>query len=67
MKTVSDTIKSIIIVALVVVLSTFASMRLMKIQVVGSDDIVTRRDYGNDALVYRREITPLPSAEFLRL
>ena len=33
-KTVSDTIKSIIIVALVVVLSTFASMRLMKIQVV---------------------------------
>ena len=58
MKTVSDTIKSIIIVALVVVLSTFASMRLMKIQVVGSDDIVTRRDYGNDALVYRREITP---------
>ncbi len=58
MKTVSDTIKSIIIVTVVVLLGTFASMRLMKIQVVGSNDIVTRRTYGSDALVYRREITP---------
>ncbi len=58
MKSITDNIKSIIIVIIVVLLGTFASMRLMKIQVVGSDEIVTRKTYGSDALTYVREITP---------
>lgn len=58
MKTASETIKSIIIITLVIILGTFASMRLMKIQVVGGDDIATPRSYGSDALTFEREITP---------
>lgn len=58
MKSITDNIKSIIIVAVVVLFVTFASMRLMKIQVVGSDEIVTHKVYGKDALTYVREITP---------
>lgn len=57
-KSITDNIKSIVIVAVVVLLGTFASMRLMKIQVVGSEDIVTPKTYGRDALTYTREITP---------
>ena len=57
-KSITDNIKSIVIVAVVVLLGTFASMRLMKIQVVGSEDIVTPKNYGRDALTYTREITP---------
>ena len=57
-KSITDNIKSIIIVTIVVILGTFASMRLMKIQVVGSDAIVTPKTYGRDALTYSREITP---------
>ncbi|MBO7396059.1 MAG: hypothetical protein J6U16_08095 [Ruminococcus sp.] len=58
MKSITDNIKSIIIVTIVVLLGTFASMRLMKIQVVGSENIVTHKTYGSDALTYVREITP---------
>ena len=58
MKTISDTIKSIIIIALVVLLGTLASMRLMKIQIVGGDDIVAPNRYASDALIFEREIVP---------
>lgn len=58
LKTVSDTIKSIIIIALVIVLGTLASMRLMKIQIVGGDDIVAPNKYASDAIIYEREIVP---------
>ena len=58
MKTISDTIKSIIIIALVVLLGTLASMRLMKIQIVGGDDIVATNRYASDALIFDREIVP---------
>ena len=58
MNSVSDTIRSIIIVAIVVLLATFASLKLMKIQVMGNSDIAQPKNYGSDALVYQREIVP---------
>lgn len=58
MKNVSDTIKSIIIVALVICLGTLASMRLMKLQIVEGDEAAASPKYANDAFTFKREVSP---------
>lgn len=56
--TVADTIKSIIIIALVILLGVLASMRLVKLQIVGGNDIITSPKYSSTAVTIEREITP---------
>ncbi|HRR77646.1 MAG TPA: penicillin-binding transpeptidase domain-containing protein [Ruminococcus sp.] len=56
MKGITENIKSIIIVALVVVLAVLSAMRLMEIQVVGDEDIKTPSKYGPGTSVYTRSI-----------
>ena len=56
MKGITENIKSIIIVALVVVLAVLSGMRLMEIQVVGDEDIKTPSKYGPGTSVYTRSI-----------
>ena len=53
MRTFSDHIKSIIIVLLVVMLALLSGMRLMDIQVVGDENILTPEN-SDDAIVYKR-------------
>ncbi len=54
MKSLSDSIKSVFTVALVLVLGITGSMRLMKIQIVGDDDIVTPSSNGVSSFVYTK-------------
>ncbi len=54
MKSLSDTIKTAIVVLLVVVLTIAGGMRLMKIQVVGEDTI--EKKYDPDAVTFERKI-----------
>ncbi len=54
MKKVSDNIKSVIIVLLVLFLGIISSVRLMEIQVVGSDEIVNPNEYTEEASFYTR-------------
>ncbi len=54
-KTLSDTIKSVIVVAVVVLSFVSGSIRLMKIQVVGSDTLSTS-ETDDDTLVYTKEV-----------
>ena len=56
MRTLSDTIKSIAVVGIVVLLAVLSGMKLMKIQIVGGEDIVTPKKYGPDAITYTHEI-----------
>lgn len=56
--TVADTIKSIIIIALVILLGVLASMRLVKLQIVGGNDIITSPKHSSTAVTIEREITP---------
>lgn len=56
--TVADTIKSIIIIALVIVFGVLASMRLVKLQIVGGNDIITSPKHSSTAVTIEREITP---------
>ena len=56
MKSVSDTIKSIIVILMVISLSVLSGMRLMKIQVVGGEDIADPRKFGSDAVTFEREV-----------
>lgn len=54
-KTISDTIKSIIIVTVVVLSVISSAMRLMKIQIVESDSVSSVETH-DDTLIYRKEV-----------
>lgn len=56
MRTFSDTIKSIIVILMVVSLGVLSGMRLMKIQVVGSEDIADPNKFGNDTFTFERDV-----------
>lgn len=56
--TVADTIKSIIIISLVILLGVLASMRLVKLQIVGGNDIIASPKHSSTAVTIEREITP---------
>ncbi len=58
MKSVSDTIKSVVIVLLVICLGVLSSMKLIKLQIVEGDAAVTAPRYDSDAITYKREVTP---------
>ena len=58
MKSVSDTIKSVIIVLLVISLGVLSSMKLIKLQIVEGNDAVTAPRYDSDAITFKREVTP---------
>lgn len=58
MKSVSDTIKSIIIVALVICFGTLSSMKLMKLQIVEGDEAAAKPEYDSEATTFKREVTP---------
>ena len=58
MKSVSDTIKSIIIVSLVILLGALASSKLMKLQIVGDDNIAASPKYESGAYTFTRKIKP---------
>lgn len=54
MKKFSDSVKSVIIVALVLFLGIAGTMRLMKIQIVGGEDIVSPINNGASSFVFTR-------------
>ena len=56
MKSLTDNIKSIIIVMLVIMLGVLSALRLMEIQVVGDEDIKTPTKFSKDAVTYTRQI-----------
>ncbi|MBR5513760.1 MAG: hypothetical protein IKV85_07220 [Ruminococcus sp.] len=58
MKSVSDTIKSVVIVLLVICLGVLSSMKLIKLQIVEGDSAVNVPRYDSDAITYKREVTP---------
>lgn len=57
-QTIADTIKSIIMIALLILLGVFASMRLVKLQIVGGNDIAASPRYSSTAFTIEREVTP---------
>lgn len=58
MKSVSDTIKSVVIVLIVICLGVLSSMKLIKLQIVEGDEAVTAPKYDSDAITFKREVTP---------
>lgn len=56
MHTISDTIKSFVIITLVVLLSILASSKLMKLQIVGDNDISSSHKYDAGAFTFEREV-----------
>ena len=58
MKSVSDTIKSVVIVLLVICLGVLSSMKLIKLQIVEGDEAVTAPRYDSDAITFKREVSP---------
>lgn len=58
MKSVSDTIKSTVIVLLVICLGVLSSMKLIKLQIVEGDEAVTAPRYDSDAITFKREVSP---------
>lgn len=56
MKSLSDSIKSVVIVILVLLLCIAASMRLMKIQIVGGNDIKTPEKNNSPSYVYTKNV-----------
>lgn len=58
MKSVSDTIKSIIIVFLVILLGALASSKLMKLQIVGDEKIAESPKYDSGAYTFTRDVKP---------
>ncbi len=56
MHTISDTIKSFIIITLVVLLGTLAASKLMKLQIVGNNDISSSHKYDAGAFTFEREV-----------
>ncbi len=57
MKSVSDTIKSVVIVLLVICLGVLSSMKLIKLQIVEGDDAVNVQRY-DDSITFEREVSP---------
>lgn len=57
MHTISDTIKSFIIVTLVILLGTLAASKLMKLQIVGDNDISSSHKYDAGAFTFEREVS----------
>lgn len=57
MKSVSDTIKSVVIVLLVICLGVLSSMKLIKLQIVEGDDAVNVQRY-DDSITFKREVSP---------
>lgn len=59
MKTnVSDKVKSIICVILVILFGVLATMKLMKLQIVEGDEAASLPKYSSDALTFTREVPP---------
>lgn len=58
MKSVSDTIKAIIIAALVISFGTASSMKLVQLQIVEGDEAVASSKYDKEAITFKREVTP---------
>lgn len=58
MKSISDTIKSTVIVALVICLGVLSSMKLMKLQIVEGDEAAASPRYDSNAASFKREVTP---------
>lgn len=58
MKSVSDTIKSVVIVLLVICLGVLSSMKLIKLQIVEGDEAITAPRYDDDAITFKREVPP---------
>ena len=56
MKGLTDNIKSIILVLIVILLGLLSALRLMSIQVVGDDSIKTPTRFSKDAVTYTRQI-----------
>lgn len=56
MKNITENIKSILIVILVIMLGVLSALRLMEIQVVGDEDIKTPTKFSKDAVTYTRQI-----------
>ena len=56
MKGLTDNIKSVIVVLVVIMLGVLSALRLMEIQVVGDKDIKTPVRYSENALTYKRQI-----------
>lgn len=56
MHTISDTIKSFIIITLVVLLGVLAASKLMKLQIVGDNDISSSHKYDAGAFTFEREV-----------
>lgn len=56
MKGLTENIKSIIVVLVVIMLGVLSALRLMEIQVVGDKDIKTPVRYSENALTYTRQI-----------
>ncbi len=57
MHTISDTIKSFIIITLVVLLGVLAASKLMKLQIVGDNDISSSHKYDAGAFTFEREVS----------
>lgn len=58
MKGLAENLKSIFIILLVVTLALSSSLRLMKIQIVGDEDIKEQITYSKDAVTYVRQVQP---------
>ncbi|MDE6788496.1 MAG: hypothetical protein K2J47_04155, partial [Ruminococcus sp.] len=57
MHTISDTIKSFIIITLVILLGVLAASKLMKLQIVGDNDISSSHKYDAGAFTFEREVS----------
>jgi len=58
LKGLAENLKSIFIILLVVALALSSSLRLMKIQIVGDEDIKEQITYSKDAVKYVRQVQP---------
>lgn len=57
MKQISEAVKSIICIMLVILLAVLSSMRLMKIQIVGDENIITPEQFDPDVSSYSHRTT----------
>lgn len=57
MKSFSDTLKSIIFVTLVILFGTLAASKLMKLQIVGDNELASSYKYDANAFTFEREVS----------
>ncbi|MCM1132757.1 MAG: penicillin-binding transpeptidase domain-containing protein [Ruminococcus flavefaciens] len=57
MHKISDSIKSFIIITLVILLGTLASSKLMKLQIVGENELASSHKYDSGAFTFEREVS----------